>query len=38
MCIMNIAHSGVFSSDNTITQYARDIWHTRELDFVPEID
>ena len=38
MCIMNIAHSGVFSSDNTISKYARDIWHTRELDFVPEID
>lgn len=38
MCIMNIAHSGVFSSDNTIRQYSKDIWHARELDFVPEID
>jgi starch phosphorylase len=34
---MNIAHSGVFSSDNTIRQYSKDIWHARELDFVPEI-
>jgi glycogen phosphorylase len=38
MSIMNIAHSGVFSSDNTIRQYSKDIWHARELDFVPEID
>ncbi|PIK49765.1 putative glycogen phosphorylase, brain form [Apostichopus japonicus] len=25
-CIMNIASSGKFSSDRTITQYAREIW------------
>jgi starch phosphorylase len=38
MCIMNIAHSGVFSSDNTIRQYSDDIWHTRELNIVPDLD
>jgi len=26
MSAMNIAHSGAFSSDNTISQYASDIW------------
>lgn len=26
MCITNIAHSGIFSSDNTIKQYYDDIW------------
>lgn len=26
MSIINIAHSGAFSSDNTIKKYARDIW------------
>lgn len=26
MSIVNIAHSGAFSSDNTIRKYARDIW------------
>ena len=25
-CLMNIAASGKFSSDRTITQYAREIW------------
>jgi len=25
-CILNIAASGKFSSDRTITEYARDIW------------
>ncbi|MCM0647886.1 glycogen/starch/alpha-glucan phosphorylase [Clostridium swellfunianum] len=38
MCIMNIAHSGVFSSDNTIKQYSKDIWGTRELKLLPEMD
>jgi glycogen phosphorylase len=38
MCIMNIAHSGTFSSDNTIKQYSKDIWHTRELNSVPILD
>ncbi len=27
MCILNIAHSGVFSSDNTIKKYAEEIWN-----------
>lgn len=27
MSLMNIAGSGVFSSDNTISRYAREIWH-----------
>lgn len=36
MCIMNIAHSGIFSSDNTIREYARDIWNTRELNGIPD--
>lgn len=26
MCIRNIASSGKFSSDRTITEYAREIW------------
>lgn len=35
MCIMNIAHSGTFSSDNTIREYSREIWGTREIDGIP---
>lgn len=27
MCIVNIAESGIFSSDNTIKKYAKEIWH-----------
>lgn len=27
MCAINIAKSGAFSSDNTILQYAKEIWH-----------
>jgi starch phosphorylase len=38
MCIMNIAHSGVFSSDNTIRQYSNDIWNTKELNSIPLVD
>lgn len=38
MCIINIAHSGVFSSDNTIRQYSKGIWNTREHNIVPEVD
>ena len=29
MMLMNIAHSGHFSSDNTINQYAHEIWNIR---------
>lgn len=37
MCIMNIAHSGIFSSDNTIREYAKYIWNIRELHNVPVV-
>ena len=26
-CLMNVASAGKFSSDRTITQYAREIWN-----------
>lgn len=38
MCIMNIAHSGIFSSDNTIREYSKEIWNTRELKEVPVVE
>ncbi|WP_010234342.1 glycogen/starch/alpha-glucan phosphorylase [Clostridium arbusti] len=31
MCICNIAHSGIFSSDNTIQKYSKEIWKTEEV-------
>jgi starch phosphorylase len=31
MCICNIANSGIFSSDNTIMQYSKNIWNTRQV-------
>ncbi|MGL6023774.1 MAG: glycogen/starch/alpha-glucan phosphorylase, partial [Cetobacterium sp.] len=31
MCLANIAHSGKFSSDNSIKNYAEDIWHIKEV-------
>jgi starch phosphorylase len=31
MCVCNIANSGIFSSDNTIMQYSKDIWNTRQV-------
>lgn len=31
MSITNIAHSGVFSSDNTISKYARQIWNANSF-------
>lgn len=31
MCVCNIAHSGIFSSDNTIDQYAKEIWKTNRI-------
>lgn len=31
MCIVNIAKSGIFSSDNTIREYSKEIWNTKEL-------
>ncbi|MGP1368759.1 MAG: glycogen/starch/alpha-glucan phosphorylase [Treponema sp.] len=31
MCIKNIANSGKFSSDRTIEDYVKDIWHLKKL-------
>ena len=33
MCLHNIASSGKFSSDRTISEYARDIWGTDPSEF-----
>lgn len=33
-CIINIAKSGYFSSDRTIEQYAKEIWHLNKIGFV----
>ena len=32
-CLINIARSAYFSSDRTISQYAKDIWHVEPLEF-----
>jgi len=32
MCIVNIAKSGIFSSDNTILQYSKEIWGTKKVE------
>ena len=31
MCLVNIAQSGYFSSDRTIEEYVRDIWHINKI-------
>ena len=31
MCLMNIANSGKFTSDRTIQQYAKEIWHLKKV-------
>ena len=31
MCLMNIANSGYFTSDRTIEQYAKEIWHLEKV-------
>ena len=31
MSLENIAHSGIFSADRSVNDYARDIWHTRPV-------
>ncbi|MGN1051196.1 MAG: glycogen/starch/alpha-glucan phosphorylase, partial [Acutalibacteraceae bacterium] len=28
-CLMNIANSGTFSSDRTVLQYAKELWHVK---------
>ena len=33
MALLNVARSGKFSSDRTIREYVRDIWHTESCDF-----
>ena len=30
-CLVNIANSGWFSSDRTIAEYNRDIWHLKKI-------
>ena len=30
-CLMNIANSGIFTSDRTILQYANEIWHVNKV-------
>ena len=32
-CLLNTAHSGKFSSDRTIQEYAEDIWHLEKVNF-----
>ncbi len=32
MCLVNVAMSGYFSSDRTISEYNRDIWHLPKID------
>ncbi|MGO4971278.1 glycogen/starch/alpha-glucan phosphorylase [[Clostridium] aminophilum] len=34
--ILNIAHSGKFSSDRTIEEYVKDIWHLKKLEIPRE--
>ncbi|MBQ1303756.1 MAG: glycogen/starch/alpha-glucan phosphorylase, partial [Erysipelotrichaceae bacterium] len=32
MCLLNIASSGYFSTDRTITEYNREIWHLTKVE------
>ena len=34
MCLVNIANSGFFTSDRTIEEYVKDIWHLKKLNLV----
>ena len=31
MAILNVAKSGKFTSDRTIEEYVRDIWHLKKI-------
>ena len=31
MCMLNTANAGKFSSDRTIEDYVRDIWHLKKV-------
>ncbi|MBQ1260634.1 MAG: glycogen/starch/alpha-glucan phosphorylase, partial [Clostridia bacterium] len=31
--LMNIARSGIFASDNSINNYAKDIWHLTPINY-----
>jgi starch phosphorylase len=35
--VLNIAHAGIFSSDRTIGEYARDIWHLQPVEVVKSV-
>ena len=32
--LINIAHSGIFSSDRTISEYAKDIWNVEPINLL----
>ena len=36
MSLMNIASAGVFSADRAISEYARNIWHTKPVSFAAQ--
>jgi len=36
MCMLNTANAGKFSSDRTIEDYVRDIWHLSKVELAPQ--